>query len=204
MKLFKWKTFIITGIVCLLPILFGVLLWNKLPDIMAIHFNIYGEPDNFASKAFVVFGLPVIMLIVQGFCCFITDLNAKRYSKKNKIENATKWIIPCLMVVLQVITLGYGLGWNIDIRKSVAFIVGVLFVGLGYFLSKLDYIKNYNIDTEKARKINRFIGYETIIMGLLFFISILFPPVCTVVCVFLLIPYAIIGAVYGMVATRRK
>ena len=128
MKFFKWKTFIVTGIVCLLPIMLGVLLWNNLPENMAIHFNIYGEPDNFASKSFVVFGLPVIMLIVQGFCCFITDFNSKKYGTKNKIENSTKWIIPCLTVVLQVITLGYGLGWNIDIKKAVSLIVGVLFV----------------------------------------------------------------------------
>ena len=54
MKIFKWKSFIITSIVCLLPILLGISLWTKLPDTMAIHFNIYGDPDNFASKGFVV------------------------------------------------------------------------------------------------------------------------------------------------------
>ena len=61
MKFFKWKIFFITSAVCLLPILLGILLWDRLPDIMAIHFNIYGEADNFASKSFVVFGLPIIL-----------------------------------------------------------------------------------------------------------------------------------------------
>ena len=41
MKFFKWKIFIITSIVCLLPILLGISLWSKLPDTMAIHFDIY-------------------------------------------------------------------------------------------------------------------------------------------------------------------
>ena len=203
MKIFKWKAFIITSVVCLLPILLGISLWTKLPDTMAIHFNIYGEPDNFASKGFVVFGLPVLMVILQLFCCFINDINANKHGERKKFELVTKWIIPVLTVVLQIITFGYGLGWNLDIRKVVSFIVGVILLVIGNYLPKFDYIKNYDVNAEKARKINRFIGYETVVMGLLFFVSVFLPPVGSVICLFLLIPYAVIGVVYG-IATGRK
>lgn len=203
MKFFKWRVFIITSIVCLLPMLLGVSLWNKLPDIMAIHFDFYGVADNFAPKGFVVFGLPVLMVALQAICCFINDINAYKYGDRKKFETVTKWIIPCLTVVLQIITLGYGLGWNIDIRKAVAFIVGVLFLVIGNYLPKFDEIKHYNINTEKARKINRFVGYETVVMGLLFIVSIFLPPVCTAICLFLLIPYAIISAIYGIIIGRK-
>ena len=175
MKKFKWKIFVITSIVCLLPVLLGIYLWDNLPETMAIHFNIYGEPDNFASKGFVVFGLPMLMVVLQGFCCFINDLNAYKYGERKKFETVTKWIIPCMTVVLQIITLGYGLGWNLDIRKAVSLIVGVIFLVIGNYLPKLDYIKNHDVETEKARKINRFIGYETVGMGILFLISIFLP-----------------------------
>lgn len=67
MKFIKWKSFIVTSFVCLLPILLGIALWENLPDTMAIHFNINNEPDNFASKGFVVFGLPFLMVILQFF-----------------------------------------------------------------------------------------------------------------------------------------
>lgn len=203
MKFFKWKTFIITSLVCLLPILFGLSLWNKLPETMAIHFNVYGEADNFASKGFVVFGLPVMMVVLQGVSCLIYDLNSHKYGERKKFENVTKWIIPLITVVLQVITIGYSLGWNIDIRKTVAFIVGVIFLVTGNYLPKFDYVKNFNLETEKARKINRFIGYETVIMGLLFMLSIFLPPISSVVCLFLLIPYAVISVVYGIVKGRK-
>lgn len=203
MKKFKWKIFVITSIVCLLPVLLGIYLWDNLPETMAIHFNIYGEPDNFASKGFVVFGLPMLMVVLQGFCCFINDLNAYKYGERKKFETVTKWIIPCMTVVLQIITLGYGLGWNLDIRKAVSLIVGVIFLVIGNYLPKLDYIKNHDVETEKARKINRFIGYETVGMGILFVISIFLPPISSVICLCLLIPYAIIGVVYG-IATGRK
>lgn len=203
MKFFKWRTFIVTSVVCLLPILLGLSLWEKLPDVMAIHFNIYGEPDNFASKGFVVFGLPLLMVLLQAFCCFVNDINSCKHGERKKFEAVTKWIIPCMTVVLQVITLGYGLGWDLDIRKAVSLIVGVIFVVIGNYLPKFDRVKNYDIDTDKTRKINRFIGYESVIMGILFFISIFLPPVASVVCLLLLIPYAVIAVVYGITKGRK-
>lgn len=204
MRFFKWKIFFVTGLVCLLPILPGIALWNKLPGTMAVHFNIYGVADNFSSKGFVVFALPLLMLLLQAFSCFINDINAYKHGERKKFEAVTKWIIPCMTVALQIITLGYGLGWNMDMRKVIAFIVGTVFVVLGNYMPKFDRVKNYDIDTETARKINRFIGYETVIMGMLFFISIFLPPVSTVVCLVLLIPYAVVGAVYGIIKARKK
>ncbi len=203
MRVFKWKFFCITSVVCLLPILLGVALWEKLPDTMAIHFNIYGVADHFASKGFVVFGLPLLMVALQGFCCFINDINAHKHGERKKFETVTKWLIPCLTIVLQGITLGYGLGWNLDIRKAVSLIVGLIFLITGNYLPKFDRIKHYDIETEKARKINRFIGYETVIMGLLFVVCIFLPPVSSVVCIGLLIPYTIIAIVYGIITGRK-
>lgn len=203
MKIFKWKAFIITSIVCLLPILLGISLWTKLPDTMAIHFNIYGAPDNFASRGFVVFGLPMLMAVLQAVCCFINDINSYKHGDRKKLATVTKWIIPVLTVVLQIITLGYGLGWNLDIRKIVSFIVGVILLVIGNYLPKFDYIKNYDVNTEKARKINRFIGYETVVMGLIFFMSIFLPPISSIICLLLLIPYAIIGVVYGIITVLK-
>ncbi len=203
MKFFKWKVFIITSLVCLLPILLGLSLWNRLPEVLAIHFDVYGTPDNFASKGFVVFGLPAFMVILQFFCCVVSDLNAQKRGESNKPELFTKWMIPCLTVVLQMITLGYGLGWDLDIRKWVVFIVGVMFLVMGNYLPKLDYVKNYGIDKEKARKINRFIGYEMVVLGVLFIISIFLPPISSVVCLVLIIPITVIGVLYGVITGRK-
>ena len=203
MKFIKWKYFIITGIVCLLPILFGVFFWDKLPDMIAIHFDISNNPDNYGSKGFVVFGLPLLMLILQFVCCVINDINAKKYGERKKFENVVKWIIPMLSIVLQLATLGIALGKNINIRIVTALLVGIMFLVIGNYLPKFDYIKNYDVNTEKARKINRFIGYETVVMGLLFFVSIFLPPISSIVCLLLLIPYAIMGVVYGIITGRK-
>ncbi len=203
MKFIKWKSLVITSAVCLLPILFGVMLWNYLPESIAIHFDINNNPDNFASKGFAVFGLPFMMMLLQWVCCVINDVNAHKHGERKKFEKATKWIIPVMSVVLQAATLGYALGFKIDVRRFAAVIVGVIFIVIGNYLPKFDYVKNYNLDTEKARKINRFIGFETVVMGLLFLLSTFFPPIATLCCIVLLIPYAIISIVYGVKVCKK-
>lgn len=204
MRFIKWKILIVTCLICLLTILLGVAVWDSLPEEVAIHFDINNNPDNFVSKGFAVFGMPLLMVLLQIICCVINDVNAYKHGDRIKFEKVTKWLIPVMTVVLQIVTLGIGLGWNIDVRVVASLLVGAILITQGNYLPKFDYIKNYDLSVEKARRINRFIGIETVVMGLLFIISTLLPPVFTVICLFLLIPYAIIGIIYGIKVGRGK
>ena len=87
MNYIKWRTLLITCLICLLPIVLGIIWWESLPDTMAIHFNINNEPDNFASKGFVVFGMPVLMMLLQIICCFINKISSTDLSGKNQCKN---------------------------------------------------------------------------------------------------------------------
>ncbi len=202
MKVIKWKSLIITCVVCLLSIVPGLVLWNDLPDTLAIHFNLNNQPDNFASKGFAVFGLPLMMVALQIICCVINDAKAYKHGERRKFATVTKWIIPVLAMVLQILTLGYGLGWSVDVRRAVALFIGIMLLFIGNYLPKFEQIKNYNADVEKAKKINRFIGFETVIMGALSIVSVFLPPISTVIWLFLLIPYAVASIVYGIKVGR--
>ncbi len=54
------KTVILTTLVCLLPIVAGVILYPQLPEQVATHWGFGNEPNGWSSKAFAVFGLPMI------------------------------------------------------------------------------------------------------------------------------------------------
>lgn len=203
MKFFKWKICIITMTVCLLPMLLGFAMWESLPDSIAIHFDINGNPDNFAPKAFAVAGIPVLMAVMQLFCCFISDINENKHGTSLKVIRITKWMFPVVTVILYFATIFYATGVDVDIRRVAVFIVGALFLVTGNYLPKFDYIRNYNVSAEKARKINRFVGYETVIMGVIMLISMFFPPIASVVSLILLIPYMIIAVIYGVIVGRK-
>lgn len=202
MKFIKWRC-IITCVICLLPILFGVLLWESLPGKMAIHFNVNNEPDNFASKGFTVFGLPLIMAGLQMFTCIINNANALKYGKRIKFERVAIWIIPVMAVAVQGVILAYGLGKDLDIRKIVTSLVGVIFLVVGNCLLKTDYVRNSNVSAENARKINRFAGYGIMIMGMLGIVSVFFSPIASVIWLILLIPYTISTVIYGIIVGRK-
>ena len=204
MKFIKWKSLILTCSVCLAMIIPGLVFWNRLPESMAIHFDINNVADNFAHKGFVVFGMPLLMVGLQTFCCFVNDINSHKHGERKKLENVTKWIIPVMTVILQTVTIGYSLGWNLDIRRVAIVIVSGIFIVTGNYLPKLDYIKNYDIDTEKARKINRFTGYASVVMGLLFFITIFMPPIASVVALLAMVPYTLGCIIYAILICRKK
>ena len=202
MKRIQWKLLTVTCLICLLPICFGIALWNDLPDSIAIHFNINGVPDNFTSKAFAAFGLPLIMMLLQAFCCIFTDWKEECHGNDKKYLSVTKWIIPAISILLQTMTLLYALEWDVDIRRCVILLVSALFLVLGYCVSKLTYTKSKKMPVEKSRKVNRFIGFETVAMGILGLITVFLPPVATTVWLILLIPYTVIAAIYSIKVER--
>ena len=51
------KTLILTSLLTLLPILVGLVLWNRFPEHMAIHWGFTGQPDGWSSVPFAVFAL---------------------------------------------------------------------------------------------------------------------------------------------------
>jgi len=52
MKIKIDKILIITTIVCLLPMILSLAVYNQLPDKVAVHWDFAGNPNNYASKAF--------------------------------------------------------------------------------------------------------------------------------------------------------
>jgi len=54
----KHKGFIIvTSLITIIPMMAGIILWNKLPDSMATHFYFDNTPNGWSSKLFSVFYL---------------------------------------------------------------------------------------------------------------------------------------------------
>ena len=96
----------------------------------------------------------------------------------------------------------FALGADVNIRRVAMLTVGLLFVLSGNYMPKLNYVKNYKISTDKARKINRLVGFETVIMGILFLVGAFLNAAWSTVCLLLLIPYFIIALVYSIKVIR--
>lgn len=203
MKHIKWRILIVTCLACLVPCVFGIFLYDSMPDVMAIHFNLRNEPDNFASKEVVLFLLPLLMAVMQAFMCVITDIFDKKHGE-GKAVTVAKWLVPIITAGVWVITILFSKGTVTDIRRPIVFLLGFVYIIVGNYLPKLDYVKNYKFDTDTARRINRFSGFGFVIFGLLFLISAFLPTVVSVVCLVLFVVFIIVYVFYVTIEARKS
>lgn len=67
----KRKLFLSSAVI-LLPVLFGLIVWNRLPGTLITHWGADGKADGSAAKALAVFGLPLAHLLVHLLCLRLT------------------------------------------------------------------------------------------------------------------------------------
>ena len=130
------KTLIITSIMTLTPIIFGIIKWNVLPDEIATHFGADGSADGFSSKAFVVFGMPFMMLGFHLLCFFATNLDPKKKNISDTMMKFVLWIIPCLTILVNALSYSHALGNPLDTNFWVNMVLGIVFIFVGNYLPK--------------------------------------------------------------------
>lgn len=169
---------LITSLVCLAPIALALVLWNKLPEQLPIHFNAVGEADNYASKALACFGLPALLLFFNLLVFFGINADPKKGNANNVIVTLSMWICPVMSLILMPITLFKGMGYNIPIEIIVPAMIGLLFIIIGNYLPKSHQSYTVGIklpwtlaDEDNWNKTHRFAGFVWVIGGLAMLIS---------------------------------
>ena len=158
------KTLILSVVICLLPMILGAILYNKLPEQMPIHFTTGDVPDNYAPKNFALFVIPLIMAIVQAICMFST-MNKLKNKEKPRIAKIMEWFIPIVTVLVYIVMIEVSLGSDIYVGKSICLILGILFVIIGNYLPKQSYDTAMGVfhptpSNEKTfRKMSKIMGY---------------------------------------------
>lgn len=173
----------ITVLVCLVPMILGGALYSQLPEQMPIHFTVNDVPDNYAHKNFALFGIPLIMAILQFVCLFVT---IRKYNKENRdksmptIMKILYVFIPIITVIVYILMLGYSLGKDVYIGKSICLIIGILFILMGNYTQKMDFktgrimIHPMPKDEKTFRKTIKITRYTLIILGIMFLVLLIF------------------------------
>ncbi len=130
------KLLMITSVVIFLPILAGLLLWDRLPEQIPSHWNMAGEVDGWSSKPFSVFGMPLILLALHWFSVLMTSADPKKQNHSDKILQLVFWIIPLLNLVLSVATYTAAMGGFVRMEVIATVLCGLLFVIIGNYMPK--------------------------------------------------------------------
>lgn len=175
---------LITSLVILLPILGGILLWDKLPDQIPFHWNIKGQVDNWVTRPVAVFVMPLVLLGVQWLCFFASGWDPKQKNIHHKMLGLVLWIIPVLNILLHLVVYLSALDRRVDISVVIPLFFGALFVIIGNFMPKCKQSYTLGIklpwtlnDEQNWNATHRLAGKLWVAGGLLSMLTCLLPPV---------------------------
>ncbi|MCX7579141.1 DUF1648 domain-containing protein [Leuconostoc falkenbergense] len=166
---------LLPNLISLLPIVYGGLLWQYLPQQLPIHFGIDGQPDQYAPKLIAVIGLPVLIITVNYV--IIRSMKNKGIDNQ-KVFTVLIWSLPLLLNVVQIVTFMHALNYHINIGSVILPVIGLLFIVLDNYLPKTT--PNYMVgirlpetlhNSENWQKTNRLGGFTMVFAGFILLIT---------------------------------
>jgi uncharacterized membrane protein len=140
----KWGiTDLVLAVIGLVPFVFALIVYDRLPETMATHFGIEGQADGWQGKgSFLVLGIPLFMKESRRI-----DPRSENYEKFDSVYEIFRLGITLFLSAAVGATIFYNLGYAFSMQMFVL-------VGLGLFLMT---IGNYMGQV----RFNYFIGIKT-------------------------------------------
>jgi uncharacterized membrane protein len=181
LKEYKWKI-VLSMVLTMLPMLIGLLLWNRLPDVITTHWGGDGVADGFSGKAFAVFALPAMMAGFNILCCLVTALDPKQAKQNKKAMGLVFWIMPIISVCVCTFVYSAALGKTVDMFVLMPLLLGVMFVWIGNYLPKVQQNSTLGIkiywtlhNEENWNRTHRFAGKVSVAGGIVTMLSAMLP-----------------------------
>ena len=205
------RTLIITTILTLVPVIVGILFWNRLPDPMATHFDINNQPDGYSSKIVAVFGIPLLLTVILWVGAFVTSRDPRHQNISPKVFTRILWIIPLISLVSSCAVYPYNLGYKVDMNFFAGILVGVMFIAVGNYLPKSR--QNYTVgikipwtldNVENWNKTHRLAGYLWVAGGFVILLGTLTGWISTGMMVAVTAIMVIVPCAYSFYLHERK
>lgn len=167
------KLLIISSIIILLPMLVGIILWDKLPSMMNVHWGVHGEADGMGSRAFAVFAIPLIFLAFHWICIAATNLDKSAKTQSPKVMGMLYWIMPVISLFSNGIVYMSAFGKSFGLESAIFVLIGLTLVAVGNYLPKCK--QNYTvgikikwtlISEENWNATHRFSGKVWVVCGI--------------------------------------
>ena len=149
--------------VMLLPVLYAIWVYQKLPENLAIHFDLYGKGNAFLPKFLIVSAFPIVMMLLEVMIYWST---VAKDILNPTFKHLIRWIFPFSFVLLYMATIYESLDEDFDIRKIATVIVGIVFIIMGNYLPK-------KVQADR-KPINRKWAYLFVLLGFLTFTASIF------------------------------
>ncbi len=120
----------------------GVSIWAypQLPPTIATHWNVGGTADGFSSRATAVLIMPLVIIGLTGLFNVLPKLDPRRANYAKFID--TYWLIANAVILFILIGHGMiiatGLGYPVKVDRFMPIGIGLLFIVLGNYLTRVE------------------------------------------------------------------
>jgi len=165
----------------------GISVWAypQLPPTVATHWNVRGVADGFSSRLMAVSIMPVVIIAMTGVFNVLPRLDPRRANYSKFI--GTYWLIANAVILFILIGHGMivatGLGYPVKIGRTMPIGIGLLFIVLGNYLTRVEPNWFVGIRTPWTlssdtvwRKTHRTGGWLMVLGGIVIAACAFFPP----------------------------
>jgi Predicted integral membrane protein len=170
-------------VVLALPFIGAILLYPHLPQQVPIHWDIHGNVDNYGSKFFGTFFLPLLNVLMYVLFIILPKIDPKRanYNKFNSSYQIIRYTLHLFFLLMFAVTAAASLGYPIPIGKWIPAGVSVLFIVMGNFMGRIrhNYFVGFKLPWTLAnedvwRKTHQFGGKLMVIGGAAALLGVIF------------------------------
>ena len=118
--------------------LVSAILYPRLPDRIATHWGLDGQPNGWSSRGMGAFLVPAILLLVWGVMRWLPSIDPRRanYVKFQETYDLVVNAVLTLVAGIHFMVLAIALGWPVPVGRIVPMGVGALFILLGNVLPR--------------------------------------------------------------------
>lgn len=120
-------------------LVFGLVIYPRLPEQVPIHWNAAGEVDDYGSRFMGAFGLPLMNLGLVLLLKFMPAIDPRRhnYEKFKGFYQIFIWTFVLFMTGLYFLTIAWALGYRPSISMFTKLGLGIMFMILGNYMGKV-------------------------------------------------------------------
>lgn len=119
-------------------VVFSLVVWNRLPERMPVHWGLHGDVNGYGSRAKGAFLLPGVMLALWLLLRFLPRIDPRRanYAKFADTYDLLVNSLVALFAVMHVALIGAALGWPVSMERVAPALIGLQFIILGNALPR--------------------------------------------------------------------
>jgi uncharacterized membrane protein len=132
----RWLGFVVAALAALL----SVWAYPQLPPRIATHWNIAGQPNGYSSRAFAALLLPLMILGVALLFQVLPKLDPRRDNYAKFAD--TYWLLAnsatVFLLAVHGVVIAHGLGRPVSVQRLMPIALGLLFVVVGTYLTRVE------------------------------------------------------------------